>query len=148
MDNRRSEFERYFSDIMEALDAEFKKSNEYSMKIDAEIAKFDNMMASKGGQHYLVSHMENAIALQSQRQSLIKDKFNIKKAVLDYAMKNQEDENAGKNLFDELSRIIKMDKQRIEAVVNAVDEKHKKESEALDKAIEERLTKEEAGEDE
>jgi hypothetical protein len=109
----KKEFEEYFKGVLKELEDEFQKSNEYSLKIDEEINKFKDFVGSKNGQHYLVEHIRNAIELQGQRQSLIKDKFIIKKAILDYAMKNEEDENTGKNLFDILSKITEIDKTKL-----------------------------------
>jgi hypothetical protein len=113
--DKRSEFENYFADILEELEKEFTKSDQYSKKVDDAISMFEESGASKGAQHYLIEHIKNAISLQSQRQSLIKDKFGIKKAILDYAMKRTEDETSGKELFEEIERLVKMDKEKIKA---------------------------------
>jgi len=112
-ENKRKEFEEYFRSILEEIEREFEKSNNYSKKIDAELEKFETAMPSKGTQFFVAEHMKNAISLQSQRQSLIKDKFAIKKAILDYTMKNEEDESAGKTLFEELSKIVSFDKAKL-----------------------------------
>jgi hypothetical protein len=112
-DGKRKEFEDYFQSILEEIEKEFEKSNNYSKKIDAELEKFEGTMPSKGTQFFMSEHIKNAIALQSQRQSLIKDKFAIKKAVLDYTMKMEEDESAGKTLFEELSKIVSFDKAKL-----------------------------------
>jgi hypothetical protein len=112
-DGKRKEFEEYFKSILDEIEQEFEKSNNYSKKIDAELEKFEGTMPSKGTQFFVAEHIKNAIALQSQRQSLIKDKFNIKKAVLDYTMKMEEDESAGKTLFEELSKIVSFDKAKL-----------------------------------
>jgi hypothetical protein len=138
------EFEDYFNDIFKELEKEFEKSDEYSKKIDAELKRFEGSMLSKGTQYYLIEHLKNAIELQSQRQALIKDKFAIKKAILDYAMKNQDDENAGKTLFNELSKIIKLDKEKFDKLAKKIDEKKEQE---LDKKIDELVQDSEKEED-
>lgn len=132
-DDKKRELEEYFSEIIEGLEIEFKKSEEYSKKIDAEIEKFGNTMASRGTQLFLTEHIRNAIALQSQRQSLIKDKFTIKKAILDYTAKDKNAETASKSLFEELSKLINQDKTKI------IEEKHAVNQEDLDKQIDELL---------
>lgn len=102
------QYEDYFKDDLELLDREFKKSLNYAEKIDKEIDKFDGLVGAKGAQHYLIEHIKNAIALQSQRQSILKDKFSIKKTLLDYSIKSENaDSESNKSLFDELNKLIK-----------------------------------------
>jgi hypothetical protein len=139
MKNNKNEnikqYEEYFADILIELEREFAKTEAYSKKTDDELQKFEGMISSKGGQHYLVEHIKNAINLQSQRQSIIKDKFNIKKAILDYAMKSDLSEMEGKSLFDEISRIVEIEKERIKRENSLTD----KESEEMDDLIDELL---------
>lgn len=98
------EYEEYFKPLIDALDEEFVKSQEYSVIIDAEIKKFNGLTNSKGGQHYLIEHVKNAVTLQSQRQSIYKDKFNIMKSILDFTFKDG-DEGSEENLFSELKKL-------------------------------------------
>jgi hypothetical protein len=137
---KKKEYEEYFREILEELEKEFQKSNEYSMKIDSEIKKFEELMPNKGTQYFLIEHLKNAVALQSQRQSIIKDKFAIKKAVLDYVMKDNKDEAEGKVLFEELSKIVQGDKEKLRSITNAVEDTMKKQ-ENLDQKIDEILEK-------
>jgi hypothetical protein len=139
---KKKEYEEYFKEILEELEKEFEKSNEYSIKIDSEIKKFEELMPNKGTQYFLIEHLKNAVALQSQRQSIIKDKFSIKKAVLDYVMKDNKDEAEGKVLFEELSKIVQGDKEKLKNITNAVETTMKKQ-ENLDKKIDEILEKSE-----
>jgi hypothetical protein len=135
----KKEYEDYFKSVLQEIEKEFEKSSEYSSKIDEEIAKFKDIVASKNGQHYLVEHIRNAIELQGQRQSLIKDKFLIKKAILDYAMKNEEDASAGKSVFEILSKITELDKKN---ALNSINIKNNQ------KDIDEALAKKASEEDE
>jgi hypothetical protein len=112
-DKKQEQYEIYFKEILDELEKEFAKSNEYSKTIDAEIEKFTEYANSKGGQHYLTEHIKNAIALQSQRQSIIKDKFSIKKAILDYTFKDN-DEGTEQSLFKELQKLVQGSKEKIE----------------------------------
>lgn len=132
----KKEFEEYFREIVTELEREFEKSDRYSQKIDAELKKFDESLPGKNSQYYLIEHLKNAIELQSQRQSLIKDKFSIKKAILDYSIKTDADENEGKILFDELSKLVKLDKEKFEQIKKKIDEKDAKK---LDEKIDELL---------
>jgi hypothetical protein len=134
----KKEFEDYFREIVAELEREQEKSDRYSQKIDAELKKFDESLPGKNSQYYLIEHLKNAIELQSQRQALIKDKFSIKKAILDYSMKNQDDENAGKVLFDELSKLVKVDKDKLEDLRKKIDSNDaKKLDEKIDELLEE-----------
>jgi hypothetical protein len=134
----KKEFEDYFREIVTELEREQEKSDRYSQKIDAELRKFDESLPGKNSQYYLIEHLKNAIELQSQRQALIKDKFSIKKAILDYSMKNEEDENAGKVLFDELSKLVKVDKDKLEDLRKKIDANDaKKLDEKIDELLEE-----------
>jgi hypothetical protein len=134
----KKEFEDYFREIVTELEREQEKSDRYSQKIDAELRKFDESLPGKNSQYYLIEHLKNAIELQSQRQALIKDKFSIKKAILDYSMKNQDDENAGKVLFDELSKLVKVDKDKLEDLRKKIDANDaKKLDEKIDELLEE-----------
>ena len=83
------EYEEYFKEDLEAIEEELKKSKQYSDIIDEEIAKLSTptLGANKGLQHYLIEHITNAVQLQTQRQGLRRDRFAIKKAVVDYASK-------------------------------------------------------------
>jgi hypothetical protein len=138
-DKKRKQYEEYFADILAELEKEFDKSTKYSETIDAEITKFADLTSFKGGQHYLTEHLKNAISLQSQRQSLIKDKFSIKKAILDYTFKT-DDEGSEQNLFKELQKLVEDSKEKIkksndnhEKVVNEIENKN------LDAEIDEAL---------
>jgi hypothetical protein len=132
----KKEFEEYFREIVTELEREFEKSDRYSQKIDAELRKFDESLPGKNTQYYLIEHLKNAIELQAQRQSLIKDKFAIKKAILDYSIKTDADENEGKTLFDELSKLVKLDKEKFEQIKKKIDDNDAKK---LDEKIDELL---------
>jgi hypothetical protein len=132
----KKEFEEYFREIVAELEREFEKSDRYSQKIDAELRKFDESLPGKNSQYYLIEHLKNAIELQAQRQSLIKDKFAIKKAILDYSIKTDADENEGKTLFDELSKLVKLDKEKFEQIKKKIDDNDAKK---LDEKIDELL---------
>jgi hypothetical protein len=138
-DDKRKEYEEYFNEILQELEKEFEKSNSYSQKIDEELQKFEGSMPSKGTQYFLIEHIKNAISLQSQRQSLIKDKFNIKKAVLDYVTKDKSEEATGKTLFEELTKIVNNDKQKLQKLGEKIDSTLKKNEESIDNKIDELL---------
>jgi hypothetical protein len=136
-DSNVKKYQEYFGSVIQELEEQMKKSEEYAKKIDAEIAKFDGSMASKGSQYFIVEHLRNAIELQSQKQSLIKDKFVIKKAILDYAMKTENNESDGKTIFAELSKIVKIDKQKLDELGRKMETSQSPEE--LDRKIDELL---------
>jgi hypothetical protein len=113
MADKKQEYEVYFKEILDELEKEFAKSTSYSKTIDVEIEKFSEYANSKGGQHYLIEHIRNAITLQSQRQSIIKDKFSIKKAILDYSFKS-DNEGSEQSLFKELQKLVQNSKNKID----------------------------------
>lgn len=106
------EFEQYFKDDLAAIDEELAKSKQYSAMIDEEIEKIHAASiasggALKGSQHYLIEHIKNAVALQTQRQSLRKDKFTIRKTILDYDHKNSKtSDGESVNIQAEISKLI------------------------------------------
>lgn len=97
IENEVQHYSEYFKNDLEAIEEELKKSKEYSEIIDSEIKKLStansNFGPSKGSQHYLIEHIGNAVQLQTQRQGLRRDRFTIKKAILDYAAKFAEEDN-------------------------------------------------------
>ena len=106
-----SEFEQYFKEDLDAIEEELKKSKEYSEIIDSEIK---NLKATaigmvKGNQRYLIDHIHNAVELQTQRQSLRRDKFAIKKAIIEYTRKEGSDTSGE---FEELlNKLIQSDRK-------------------------------------
>lgn len=109
-------FEKYFNEDLKAIETELKKSSEYSAIIDREISKLSApaLSANKGGQHYLIEHITNAVQLQTQRQGLRRDRFNIKKSILDYSSKflDAETGSDAADMTDLLNKLIEADKQK------------------------------------
>lgn len=104
----------------------------YSEIIDTEIEKLSApaLGMNKGGQHYLIEHITNAVQLQTQRQGLRKDRFAIKKAIMDYAAKFA-DENSNSDesaLIEKLNELLEKDKneknelQKVDNVKSLDDE--------------------------
>lgn len=92
-DSNIKKYQEYFEEESTRLHKEYIKSEEYGKMIDEQIDKMKELMklSNKGVTMTMVEQINNAISLQSQRQSLIKDMFNLKKAVLDYTVKNSDD---------------------------------------------------------
>ena len=84
-----TKYETYFQDDLKAIEEELLKSKDYSEIIDREIEKLSgpSLGANKTATRYLVDIIANAVQLQAQRQGLRKDRFTIKKTIMDYAAK-------------------------------------------------------------
>ena len=117
-------YTEYFKEDLDALDEELDKSIGYSKIIDDEINKLTapSLGMNKGGQHYLIEHITNAVQLQTQRQALRRDKVNIKKAILEYAQKFANEEadnsNASENYMNEVAKLIEQQKSIKKEVVD------------------------------
>lgn len=94
---------KYFKDDLSAIEEELAKSKNYSAIIDKQLEDLGRSNYSSGSQRYLIDHIENAVQLQSQRQSLRKDRFNIKKVIMDYSNR----ENAGNSEEASLIEVVK-----------------------------------------
>ena len=111
-----SKFEEYFKEDLDAIEEELNKSKEYSQIIDSEIRKLSApaLGTNKGSTRYLIDIIENAVALQTQRQGLRKDRVAIKKSIMDYAMKFADDENDNADnaneIMDALNKLLESDK--------------------------------------
>ena len=107
MEFNEESLEKYFKENIETLNDELKKTEKYSDIIDKKITELDriNPAVSKGSQHYLIEHLKNAIDLSSQRQSINKDLFTVKKTIIDYELKKA-DSSSGSSLFAELKKFI------------------------------------------
>ena len=104
-------YEKYFSEDLKAIEEELEKSKHYSSIIDAEVDKLSapSLGANKGSQHYLIEHITNAVQLQTQRQGLRRDRFAIKKAIIDYACKFADDIENGSSeeMFAAVEKLVK-----------------------------------------
>ena len=108
-------YQEYFSEDLEAIEEELKKSKGYSEIIDREIKNLETttLGPTKGSQHYLIEHISNAVELQTQRQGLRRDRFAIKKAIIDYASKFadvEEKEGSQADLSKLIEELLNKDK--------------------------------------
>ena len=130
-------FEEYFKEDLDAIEEELTQSKKYSDIIDNEIDKLStpSLGSNKGSQHYLIEHINNAVALQTQRQGLRKDRFAIKKAIMDYAAKfaDNQDSNSEENLTELINKLLEKDKKDLKT--NIISEPDSTEDEDLDSAI-------------
>ena len=109
-------FKDYFQEDLDAIEEELEKSKDYSKIIDNEIEKLSgpSLGTNRGAQSYLIEHITNAVALQTQRQGLRKDRFAIKKAIMDYASKFADEKVGGddsSSLIDKINELLESDKK-------------------------------------
>ena len=91
---------------------------------------------SRGTQHYLIEHITNAIQIQSQMQSVLKDKRSIKESALTLAIKKaggEENTDDAKAILASLTTVISDMKKKNQAAV-----------EKLESAVENTITDEES----
>lgn len=91
--NNIAYLEEYFKEDFDDLETEYKKSKEYSQIIDAQIKELTDAIAegnARGAQHYLTEYISNISSLQSQRQSIIKDRVNMKMKIIELYKKQQD----------------------------------------------------------
>jgi len=123
------EYKKYFSEDLKAIEEELEKSKEYSSIIDDEISKLKGTNfgtgMSKGTTRYIIDILEKAIALQTQRAGLRKDKFTIKKNIIELAQKFSDenenlssDETLAKKLDEFLSRETEKNKKSEETNIS------------------------------
>ena len=113
LENNR--YEDYFAEDLAAIEEELAKSKEYSKIIDDEISKLtavQSIGANKGSQRYLIEHITNAVSLQTQRQSLRKDKVALKKAILDYTNKDTKNESETGDMTNLVKELIDLAKDK------------------------------------
>jgi hypothetical protein len=110
-----NKYEQYFAEDLAAIEEELPKSKEYSKIIDDEISKLtavQSIGSNKGSQRYLIEHITNAVSLQTQRQSLRKDKVALKKAILDYTNKDTKFEGETADMTELVKEFIDLAKNK------------------------------------
>jgi hypothetical protein len=80
------QFEDYFKDDLDAINSTISDIELYKKGIDGRIGLMQGA-GSRGGEHYLTDHYKNAIALETMKATLLEDRFEIHKTVMDYAVK-------------------------------------------------------------
>lgn len=109
---------------------------------DAQLQALANALPGKGMQHYLIEHIANAISIQSQMQSVLKDKRAIKENALQLALKEANGEEIGDSaaILAQLQSLV--NSRKIDAKKSAADKTEKKMTKTdaeLDAEIDKRL---------
>ena len=109
---------------------------------DTQLQALSNALPGKGMQHYLIEHIANAISIQSQMQSVLKDKRSIKENALQLALKEANGEEIGDSaaILAQLQALV--NSRKIDAKKSAADKTEKKMTKTdaeLDAEIDKRL---------
>lgn len=107
-------YNEYFKDVADTYDSLLSKSQEYLRTSDKNIQELSNLpIGTKGVQHYLNEHLENASSLISQCQSLTDSKYKMKKSILDYAIKDMGgDSEEGEDYLSTINELIAAEKEK------------------------------------
>lgn len=110
LNDKLKQYQDYFKEDLDAIEEELEKSKGYSEIIDKEISNLSQpgLGMNKGGQHYLIEHIKNAVELQAQRQGLRKDRFSIKKTIMDYAAKDEKGASENTELLAAIEELKKV----------------------------------------
>lgn len=106
----------YFKDDESALQNLVERLEKLQNISDQQITTIASAAQGRGTQHYLIEHITNAIAIQSQLQSVLKDKRSIKEKSIDLALKTSrgEDSGDGNEILTSLQNLIKEQKRAAE----------------------------------
>lgn len=152
MDNQKKqifesadEFKSYLDDDIKELQSVYEHLLTLQQLSDGQLEALSTAVPGKGTQRYLVDHITNAIAIQSQIQSVLKDKRAIKENALQLAIKQSNGEDTGDSsaILAALQKVV--NEQKIEKRKNkaAATEKQLAKTEAeIDAEIDERLRNE------
>lgn len=121
-------YSEYFKQELEDLERVARETDRYSEIISKQVEMLHKSasMNAKGSQHYLVEHIKNAVSLQSQKQSLLKDRMSLKKIILDYSIKEAKGDQ-DVDLMTSINQYISMLKDQ----QNGVKEEMAKTADAL-----------------
>ena len=116
--NKYEEYLSFFESEISDLKKELEKTAGYQKTVDEKIKTLEGDQFVRGGQHYLIEQLKNAVAIENQKISIIDNIVKIKKMALDYTIKDKTNEGADtKNLLDSVNRLIKESKETESAQV-------------------------------
>ena len=104
--NITSKYEEYFKEDLSRLDNEFSEMDKFDRLLSENIEKAQKS-ETRGSLHYMIEHCKNLISLKTQKQGIMKDKVNLKKIIMDYAIKENSGTEDGKAILQELNKFIR-----------------------------------------
>ena len=124
------EYREYFKEDEDALQGVVDRLTKLQTISDTQITQIEQYTlsgsaASRGTQHYLIEHITNAIQIQSQMQSVLKDKRSIKESALTLALKKaggEENTDDAKAILASLTTVISDMKKRNQTAVSKLEE--------------------------
>ena len=136
-------FAEYLKDNDAELTSLLKKLTELEGISDKQMSAIMSMPAGRGTQHYLIEYLNSNISIQTQKQSILKDKRDIRNNALNLALKNMKGEDIGDaaDVLAKLQILVNTRKQEAADAVGKIEEgiaKAKTDAE-LDAEIEKKL---------
>jgi hypothetical protein len=136
-------FAEYLKDNDAELTSLLKKLTELEGISDKQMSAIMSMPAGRGTQHYLIEYLNSNISIQTQKQSILKDKRDIRNNALNLALKNMKGEDIGDaaDVLTKLQILVNTRKQEAADAVGKIEEgiaKAKTDAE-LDAEIEKKL---------
>lgn len=107
----RKGYEDYFEEVLEELDETQEKMKSYLEIVDEQIEQF-RAIPQKSGSRYLVENVKNAAEIVGQLQGLTKEKFNVRKTILDFERKERSGDVGSEDLVEVL-------RQQSQAIIQA-----------------------------
>lgn len=136
-------FAEYLKDNDAELTSLLNKLTELEGISDKQMSAIMSMPAGRGTQHYLIEYLNSNISIQTQKQSILKDKRDIRNNALNLALKNMKGEDIGDaaDVLAKLQILVNTRKQEAADAVGKIEEgiaKAKTDAE-LDEEIEKKL---------
>lgn len=133
----------YFSENDAELSKLLTKLSKLEAVEDAQIDAITRAPAGRGTQHYLIDHLANEISIQTQKQSILKDKRDIKANALNIALKsaNGDDISDASEVIGKLQMLIKERGKAADALVAKTHDNEN--SYEIDEEIEKKLAADE-----
>ena len=128
LDEALEMYAEYFTEISATYDELLAKSKKLLATSEKEVDKLSQMpQGTRGAQHYLSEHLENASSLISQCQSINESKFKIKKSLIEYAIKDVSGSADGDSVdytaaIAEMVKKEKENNEKREAIINQIEE--------------------------
>lgn len=134
-------FAEYLKDNDAELSSLIKKLTELETISDKQMQAMLSMPAGRGTQHYIIEYLNANIAIQNQKQSILKDKRDIKNNALTLALKNMkgEDMSDATDILAKLQLIVNNRKEEAAGKVDHIEERIEKSDAELDEEIQKKL---------
>lgn len=134
-------FAEYLKDNDAELTSLLNKLSELEGISDKQMSAIMSMPAGRGTQHYLIEYLNSNISIQNQKQSILKDKRDIRNNALSLALKNMKGEDIGDaaDVLAKLQILVNNRKQEAADAVGKIEGSIVKSDADLDEEIQKKL---------